>query len=580
MDEGLWGKSAELVLEGQLPHRDYHEGYTGGLTYLNALAFRFLGTTSVSMRYALFIFFLAWLPAVYYAGRQFVPPPVASALVFLAVAWGVPNYSGAAPSWYNLFFATFGLAALLRYVEVQRPHWLIVGGMCGGISFLFKQVGMFFIAAALLFLLFREQVANTDDWGRGRGSRLYTIFLCLTILLYEAFVFNLILKRLNSVSLLYFFLPAALLGALMLWRELTSTPEQGHRFAFLFREVTFFAIGIAIPLAIFLVPFVRGGGIGDLVRDVFILPAKQISSAGWTPSILRFVGGATANLAIIAGVFLIRPIYRNVAVAVALGGMCGGLLLTRSIASVHKTIWGGLWVLLPTLVIAGFVLLMRRSGVNGPSKTTSQKLFLILSVCALSSLIQFPFTTGTYFCYVAPLVVLGAAAVLSYLDYQPRLFLAGAYCFALIYVVFDITPGFVYGMGDIYKPNIQVAKLEIPRAEGLRVGVTGKRVYEQLGQIIGEHAHGEYIYAAPDCPEMYFLYKFRNPTRFFFDYYDELSGDTRRVMSIIHEHNINLVVLNNDPLFSRPLQAELRTALEHEFPNRAEVGAFQVRWKP
>ena len=147
-----------------------------------------------------------------------------------------------------------------------------------------------------------------------------------------------------------------------------------------------------------------------------------------------------------------------------------------------------------------------------------------MSVCALCSLIQFPFTTGTYFCYVAPLRVLGAAAVISCLNYQPRIFLAGAYCFALIYVVFDITPGFVYGMGDIYKSDIQVAKLEIPRAEGLRVGASGKRVYEQLGQIIGEHAHGEYIYAAPDCPEMYFLYKFRNPTRFFFDYYDELSG--------------------------------------------------------
>jgi hypothetical protein len=580
MDEGLWGKSAELVLEGQLPHRDYHEGYTGGLTYLNALAFRFLGTTSVSMRYALFIFFLAWLPAVYYAGRRFVSPPVASALVFLAVAWGVPNYSGAAPSWYNLFFATFGLAALLRYVEEQRAHWLIVGGMCGGISFLFKQVGMFFIAAALLFLLFREQVANTADSDRGLGSRLYTIFLCLTILLYEAFVFDLILKRLNSVSLLYFFLPAALLGALILWRELTSTPEQGHRFVFLLREVTFFAIGVAIPLAIFLVPFVRGGAIRDLLRDVFILPAKQISSAGWTPSILRFVGGAAANLAVIAGVFLIWPKYRKVAVAVALGGMCGGLLLTRSMASVHKTIWGTLWVVLPTLVISGFVLLLWRAGVDGLSKANSQRLFLILSVCALCSLIQFPFTTGTYFCYVAPLVVLGAAAVISCLNYQPRIFLAGAYCFALIYVVLDVTPGFVYGMGDIYKPDIQVAKLETPRAKGLRVGAMGKRVYEQLGQIIGEHAHGEYIYAAPDCPEMYFLYKFRNPTRFFFDYYDELSGDTRRVMSIIHEHNINLVVLNNDPLFSRPLQPELRTALEHEFPNRAEVGAFQVRWKP
>ena len=51
-------------------------------------------------------------------------------------------------------------------------------------------------------------------------------------------------------------------------------------------------------------------------------------------------------------------------------------------------------------------------------------------------------------------------------------------------------------------------------------------------------------------------------------------------MSIIHEHNINLVVLNAYPLFSPPVPADLRAALESEFPNRAHTGKFEVRWKP
>ena len=39
-DEGVLAESAERVLHGELPHRDYHEIYTGGLSYLNAAAFR------------------------------------------------------------------------------------------------------------------------------------------------------------------------------------------------------------------------------------------------------------------------------------------------------------------------------------------------------------------------------------------------------------------------------------------------------------------------------------------------------------------------------------------------------------
>src|SRR5579859_8044567 len=43
-DDGVLAESAERVLHGALPHRDYHELYGGLLSYLNAAAFRALGT--------------------------------------------------------------------------------------------------------------------------------------------------------------------------------------------------------------------------------------------------------------------------------------------------------------------------------------------------------------------------------------------------------------------------------------------------------------------------------------------------------------------------------------------------------
>ena len=48
---------AERFLSGEMPHRDYDEAYSGGLTLLHAIAFRIFGTNLVSLRLVLFLFF-------------------------------------------------------------------------------------------------------------------------------------------------------------------------------------------------------------------------------------------------------------------------------------------------------------------------------------------------------------------------------------------------------------------------------------------------------------------------------------------------------------------------------------------
>src|SRR4051812_9164667 len=60
-DEGAFALSAERVLQGELPHRDFDEIYTGGLAFVNAGAMRAFGMTLVAMRYPLLITFLLWV---------------------------------------------------------------------------------------------------------------------------------------------------------------------------------------------------------------------------------------------------------------------------------------------------------------------------------------------------------------------------------------------------------------------------------------------------------------------------------------------------------------------------------------
>jgi hypothetical protein len=275
-DEGILAESADRVLRGELPHHDYREAYTGGLSYLNAAAFRLFGTNLASMRYMLLLFFLAWVPAVYYVASRFVSPLVASAVTLLAVAWGPPNYAAAMPSWYNLFFATFGLAALLRYTEARSGRWLLVAGLCGGISFLFKLLGLYFVAGALLFLLFREQMAPSAAPADRRESLWYRGFLLTSVLLYEALVFGLLRQLANAATYLYYWVPNLAVGAAIVWQEFHAVPNRSRRFSFFLREFALFGIGVAAPIAVFLIPYCLTGSLSPLVRDLVTIPGRQV----------------------------------------------------------------------------------------------------------------------------------------------------------------------------------------------------------------------------------------------------------------------------------------------------------------
>jgi hypothetical protein len=585
-DEGTLAESADRVLRGELPHRDYHEGYTGGLSYLNAAAFRLFGTNLASMRYMLFLFFLGWVPAVFYAASRFVSPPIASAVTLLAVAWGPPNYGAAMPSWYNLFSATFGLATLLRYIEVQTGRWLLLAGFCGGVSLLFKLPGLFFVSGALLFLVFHEQTALTVKPADRRELLSYRVFVVTSVLLYECLVFALLRKLANSATYLYFWVPELAIGGVVIWHEFHIARDLNRRFYFLFRELLLFVAGIAIPIALFLVPYFLTGNVSLLARDIFAVSGRLIGQASMKPPMLWFAEGCVVNVLLIAVLLLTRSKTAPIAWEALLLGLPVALLIPIALLLAYRTrffyqlVWSTIWVFAPVVVVVGVGLLVHRSKLNRLEVVPRQRLFLTLSVTAACSLIQFPFSNTIYFCYIAPLVWLSITAVVSLMERPPRLAVAGMMCFCFLYAVFELTPGFVYHLGVEYAPDTQIVKLNLPRAGGLRVTAATASEYEELVSIIRQHARGKYILAKPDSPEVYFLSGFQDPTGIFFDFYEDDAGRTERALAAIQLHNINLVVLNHRPPFAGPIADDLKTALECEFPNRADAGDFEVRWKP
>jgi hypothetical protein len=96
--------------------------------------------------------------------------------------------------------------------------------------------------------------------------------------------------------------------------------------------------------------------------------------------------------------------------------------------------------------------------------------------------------------------------------------------------------------------------------------------------LVKAHASGEFIYATPDCPEIYFLSGFRNPTRTFYEAFDEEPMTAARLLDLIDRRGITVVVINLQPEFSPGLDARLERALTDRFSHSATAGRFMVRW--
>jgi hypothetical protein len=371
-----------------------------------------------------------------------------------------------------------------------------------------------------------------------------------------------------------------MVAAFIGWNEFRDTPAASHRFGFLIRELGTFWLGVLIPLAIFIIPYAREGGVGDVFRGVFIWPSRRFQYASYITNLSSFLRGAVVDSAVVWGAFFAPPrVARWMRIIVALMSPVA-LIFALKYGPVQRSVWSVMWNCLPAAIIAGLALLFWQRGRGLTGSDSRQKLFLLLSVTAGCSMIQIPYAAPNYFCYVAPLAVLSCAAVVSHLEFPSQWFLAVIYCSVLCYVLFQVTPEFIHIMGNYYERDTQTQVLTLPRVAGLRVSPESANTYEALGKVIKDHARGEYLYATPDCPEIDFLYGFRNPTRTLSDFADDPVGRTNRVLNSLHARDVNIVVINQEPQFSGPAPSDLRAALEKEFPVQQIVGHFIVRWKP
>jgi Dolichyl-phosphate-mannose-protein mannosyltransferase len=582
-DEGILAQSAERVLHGELPHRDFNEPYTGGLAYMDAAAFRFFGVNLMVLRWVLFAFFLLWVPAVFAIAREFCAHWPAAGVTLLSVAWSVPNYPAAMPSWFCLFLATFGVLFLFRYLRSPHPAWLLLAGLCGGLSFLIKSPGLFYIAGVLLFLVFREQSLSREIVGTQTPPRrtvFYVTFLAVCLFAFVTVLVRMVMPRGGTPEFLHLVFPAFAICGLLLTRErFYAFRGNRSRFKQLFALTFPFLAGALLPVLVFFVFYFHRSSVSQLFYGLFVTQLRRLVDARMSPPHWIFELGAI-GLALV--LFSKVDFGRSPSIVIGWKVVAGSLLLLFSHKSllVFLLVLNSVRALLPLFAAAAVALLIWRHR-NFAVGLPDQRLMLLLSVAVMCSLVQFPYAGPLYFCYFATLFFLAFFSWRSLLPSGFTFDLVTPAVFLAVFAVAVLRPLSLAAFEFQRLPAQPNSALLLPRATGLRVFQDQAALYDELIPFLKRQSAGQPIFAGPDCPEIYFLADLQNQTPFFFDFFAQPLEYTAHLQRLLDRPGfIKVAVVNNDPAFSLPHRDILRALIVTRFPESRKFAHFEVFWRP
>ena len=570
-DEGLLGQAAERVLAGQVPHRDYDDPYTGALAYLHAAFFSVGSHAATTLRIPLFLFTLPWVAALYAIARRFVPPIGAALVTITAVVWSVPNYPASVPSWFNLFFATFGALALLRGLETGQRHWLVLAGIAGGISFLFKLSGIFYLLGGGIALIATSYQSKADGLppATRSGAALVAMILILVLV-----VLAVPIIRAGTGETVRFLVPLGALFAALIWREWThggtTVRERGRA---LFGALGPFVLGALLVLIVYVAFLLATGAVSQTIDGVLIKPFRRMDSAMMHPppptELIYSIGlGLLLALSAIRGVTTIVAIVAAV-VFTAVVYLSGGN--PRIYAMGVLAAWG-----LPLIAAAGAAWLLITRGSASAHRSTDAAVVITAIACA-TLLIEFPFASPSYLFYTIPLSMVALTAVVGATGRTPASIQLVVVAFLLVFGLVRVTPGTVHSFGWRFVETDETVRMKLPKS-GLRVRAADAERYEALIGAVQVLAKDRTLWAGPDAPEVYFLSGVPNRTRTLFDFLDATAG-TVPLIDRVHAAQASLVVLNLQPDFSGPPDRATVDALRAEFPNARTVPGFLVFWR-
>jgi Dolichyl-phosphate-mannose-protein mannosyltransferase len=175
--------SAERILAGEVPYRDFHTLYPPETLYLNARLFQWFGVSLYTALFGVFVFKTLTVLFIYLSGREVLSRGWALAIAALSLVWLRPNGPfKAVPMHYGALFLALALWLLLKHCRAPRSALLLAAGIALGVLAVFKHnIGAYALSGALVVaLLDNERLSlKPSAWLRHwrRGAILLAGFL-------------------------------------------------------------------------------------------------------------------------------------------------------------------------------------------------------------------------------------------------------------------------------------------------------------------------------------------------------------------------------------------------------------------
>lgn len=538
-DIGLLGHMSERVFNGEKPHIDFNDTYTGLLSYIHSAFYKYYGVSLAGMFIPLKVLVFAIYLLVFFICTNFFSLILSSTIAFFVIITSALHFFQPMPSWYNLLFCLTSLSFLILFNQTKNQLYICLSAASLALSFLIKVSGLF---SVISFFLALGLICNIP----------IQVFLFLSIFLTSL----LLLKVLNLTIFNTFILPqiAFLIFALKKFNK-DYTKESLSLFL---KSTIFFLITYISLIAIYYSYIYSISDLKSVFEGLFVTPSKRLSGA--IAFQYKNIVFATQLIIIFSICFFKSKFSLTVKYFIAF--LIYLIYFSKGLEYI--------FIQQAPLIASFYALVFITNNHNQFSKHEINFIFILIYIIYFS-FIQFPFTTNIYSLYIFPLSIICFSFI--FFNLKNKMFFPYLYLLLIIsYMYTNLRINFLAHVSQS-KATTSSVNPRIPKF----LYIKDKEVYYEVNKAINEHSKNKIIYAGPDSPEIYFFYGKKSITPIMYEFFNG-KDVWHSIIDKIIKNDIQFSIIKRKTLFSNLPPKWFIEKLNDYYSNKKNLKEHVVFW--